>query len=129
MAEHLVLDANIVIDYLNSKPGATRFVEPLLVSNVARLHPVVVGEVLVGSRSAGELRLIDAALNNITQLTVKPADFTAALDLVRRHFLSNGSGWPDCLVAATCLRLKLPLVTCNDKHFKPIRGLRVIRPY
>jgi predicted nucleic acid-binding protein len=43
--------------------------------------------------------------------------------------LSTRLGWPDCLIAAAALRLDLPLVTLNDKHFKPIRGLRVVRPY
>jgi hypothetical protein len=41
----------------------------------------------------------------------------------------HGVGWPDCLIAATCIRLGLPLVTLNDKHFRAIRGLRVVRPY
>ena len=56
-------------------------------------------------------------------------DFVAGLGLVQRHTLGLSIGWPDCLIAATCLRLDLPLVTLNDKHFKPIRGLSVLRPY
>ena len=33
---------------------------------------------------------------------------------------------PDC---GDVLRLGLPLLTLNDKHFKAIRGLRVVRLY
>ncbi len=47
----------------------------------------------------------------------------------KRYSLSHGVGWPDCLIAATALRLGLPVVTLNDKRFKVFKGLRVVRPY
>jgi predicted nucleic acid-binding protein len=62
-------------------------------------------------------------------VTVKSADMERAVQFVRAYTLAHGTGWPDCLLAATCLRLEVPVVTLNDKHFSPIRGLAVIRPY
>ena len=59
----------------------------------------------------------------------KGDDLVAALSLLRQHRLSASVGWADCLIAATCIRLDLPLITCNVKHFKSLRGLRIIRPY
>jgi toxin FitB len=35
---------------------------------------------------------------------------------------------PDALIAATALRLSLPVVTRNRKHFEPIDGLSVRAP-
>ena len=52
----------------------------------------------------------------------------AGMDVARLN-LSHGIGWPDCLIGATALRLRVAVVTLNDKHFKAIRGLRVVRPY
>lgn len=122
--DSVALDTSVVIDYLNNQSDAVRFVEPLLVAIVGRVHPVVLGEVLVGAKSQSELRSLELAISTVPMLTVKSSDFLAALDLIRRYTLSHGIGWPHCLIAATCLRLKLPLVTLNDRHFRPIRGSR-----
>ena len=57
------------------------------------------------------------------------ADWTLALRLCRAHGRVFGTDWVDCLVAATAMRLGVAVATINEKHFKPIRGLDVIRPY
>jgi predicted nucleic acid-binding protein len=43
--------------------------------------------------------------------------------------LSHGLEIPDALIAATALELSLPLYTLNDRHFRMIPGLTVLRPY
>jgi predicted nucleic acid-binding protein len=90
---------------------------------------VVQAEVLSGARDRRHLTMLDAALADLRRYTVKTADMSTTIGLVRDYTLAHGIGWPDCLIAATCLRLSLPLVTLNDKHFKSIRGLSVLRPY
>jgi len=56
-------------------------------------------------------------------------DFAAALDWLMRLHLSHRIGFPDCLIASSALRLGVPVVTLNDRHFRLFRGLTVIRPY
>jgi predicted nucleic acid-binding protein len=51
------------------------------------------------------------------------------LDLLAGFRLSHGVGWPDCLIAATAIRLGRPVATTNVKHFTPFPNLQVIRPY
>jgi predicted nucleic acid-binding protein len=125
----LVVDATVLIDQLRGVTAATEYLTPLLTRRVLVLHPAVHAEVLSGARDKKHLHALDAALGMLKRCAMKGADMSVALDLVRSHTLTHKIGWPDCLIAATCLRLNLPLVTVNDKHFKAIRNLSVIRPY
>lgn len=129
VADGLVVDATVLIDQLRGVPAAVEYISPLLNRHLVVLHPAVHAEVLTGARDRRHLAALDSALRELKRCTLKNADMTVALDLVRSHTLTHRIGWPDCLIAATCLRLKLPLITINDKHFKAIRGLSVVRPY
>ena len=106
-----------------------RFLEPLFRDQSLLLHPVVLAEVLVGARNRRHLQDLDKSLADIPLLIVKSKDFHTALDLVRLPSLAHSTGWADCLIAATALRMDVAVVTINDKHFRPIADLRVLRPY
>ena len=84
---------------------------------------------MAGARDRRQVGRIEKRLNQMPQAAVVPADFDHCRAFVKRYTLPFGVGWPDCLIAATALRLRLPVVTLNDKHFRVIRGLRVMRPY
>jgi predicted nucleic acid-binding protein len=129
VAEALVVDATVLIDHLRGHADATGYLSPLLARKAVALHPAVHAEVLCGARDARHLRALDITLGSVRTIRARGDDFVRALDLVRSHRLPSGIGWADCLIAATALRLRLPVVTLNDKHFKAVRGLRVIRPY
>jgi predicted nucleic acid-binding protein len=53
----------------------------------------------------------------------------SALSFLSQHRLSAGIGFLDCLLAATAIENGLVLATVNDKHFRPLSGLKVERPY
>ena len=129
MASTLLVDASLIIDLLRGHADATAYLAPLLARRVVVSHPAIISEVLSGARDQRHLRSLDAALAPLPLLRVRSSDFDASLDLLRTYRLSTGIGWADCLIAATALRLGVPFVTLNDKHFRPIRGLKVIRPY
>lgn len=129
MADALVVDATILIDQLRGVRAATEYLAPLLNRRVVVLHPAVHAEVLSGARDRRHLALLDAALADLKRCRIKGDDMGKAVELVRSYRLACGIGWPACLIAATCLRLRLPVVTLNDEHFRAIRGLSVVRPY
>ena len=56
-------------------------------------------------------------------------DWLPTLDLLGQLHLSYDVDLPDCLIAATALRLNLAVVTINDRHFRLFKGLKVLRPY
>ncbi len=129
MAEALLIDSTVLIDEHRGDARARTYLEPLLVGGAGLIHPVSAGEVLGGAKDRTELAALDQLVARFRLAHAKHVDFTAALGFVRQFTLSHRIGWPDCLIAATGIRLGLPVVTVNDKHFRVIRGLSVIRPY
>lgn len=125
----LVLDTSVLIDHVRDRPAAVSYLRSLIPLGLARVHPACAAELLAGVGDRDDLRASIAFLGVFPRLSVKPIDFELCLQLVARHKLSSGIGWPDCLIAATCLRLGLPIVTLNDRHFRVVAGLRVVRPY
>jgi predicted nucleic acid-binding protein len=90
---------------------------------------VVAAEVLIGARNLREQREVDRLLADFRIEQIEPADCALSLDLLRKHRLSAGVGWLDCLIAATAMRLHVPVATLNERHFAAIAGLAVNRPY
>jgi predicted nucleic acid-binding protein len=90
---------------------------------------VSAAELLGGAVDRREIRALADLVGRFEHVRCQPEDFDHCLAFVKRYTLSHGIGWPDCLIAATALRLKLPIATLNDKHFRPFRDLKIIRPY
>ena len=125
MAGRLLLDTDVLIDYLRNVPSALAFVdeatEPLLVSAVS------VGELFAGVREGEERIRLNAILKLVT---VVPLDADAAETggLYRRDFRgSHNTGLADALIAASSEQHSARLVTLNRKHFPMLPDLLV--PY
>ena len=124
----LLIDAAVLIDVFNGVEAAATFAREQPVSTMG-LHPVVEAEVLAGARSRANLRWLIEAMTRFPRVHATHEDFDHCSAFIRRYHLSHGIGWPDCLIAATAMRLGLPVATTNLKHFRAIRGLKVVRPY
>lgn len=129
MAEGLVLDTSVLVNYWNEPALDSGRLIGIVKGGFGRLHPVCFAEVITGVKDKQDLVRTLGFLQTFKRLTVKPADLEVCVELMTLHRLSDGVEWPDCLIAATCLRLGLPVVTTNYKHFRPIPGLSVIREY
>ena len=129
MPERFVADTDLLIDYGHDVPDAVAVISGSGASGLVFVHSVSVMEILQGVLNRRHLAETLSFLAAFRRVHAKSADHEHAVQLMVEYRLSHGIGWPDCLIAATCLRLALPLVTLNDKHFRPIRGLRVVRPY
>lgn len=123
-----MLDSTIVIDLSKQRPEAIAFVgrRP---GRSFYLHPASAAEILVGAKNRSDLRRLDDLLSRFRSAEPSTDDFDHCLSFVRRYHLTHNVDWPDCLIAAAAMRLDVPVVTLNDKHFRCIRGLRVVRPY
>ena len=51
------------------------------------------------------------------------------LEWYKNFHLSYGVGFLDCLIAATAYEKNVPIATLNDKHFKQLTDITIIRPY
>lgn len=121
----LLIDTDVLIDYLRDKPEAVSYLEgltePLLVS------AVTIAELYAGVRDGAERTALDSF---ITAFEIVAVDEEIAVKggLHRRDYSkSHGTGLADALVAATAEIRNAQLVTLNGKHFLMLSN--VIVPY
>ncbi|WP_094555282.1 type II toxin-antitoxin system VapC family toxin [Synechococcus sp. 1G10] len=121
----LVIDTDVLIDYLRDQPLAVVFLEgcdqPLAVSVVS------IAELYVGVREGEERQRLDAF---VSAFSVLPLEKEAAIQagLLRRQYgRSHGTGLADALIAASVQAAGATLATLNRRHFPMLSTVLV--PY
>ena len=118
----VVLDTDVLIDYLRGVPAAGRYVDGLDV--VPTCSEVTRVEVLRGMR-ARERRATERFLATIRWSAVDEETSGLAGELGRRFRHSHGGiGVADLVIAATVTRLAASLATLNVRHFPMFEGLK-----
>ena len=120
----LMLDTNIIIDYLKQKPNVVSFIEKYGKGNIV-LSPFVVMEIYQGVLNKEDLNRTRKKLKGFTSLTIDQAIIDLALQIQQQYVLSHHLGIPDTLIAATALIYDLELITYNLKDFRFIPTLKV----
>lgn len=125
MAGLVVVDSDLVIDFLRGKGAGAPLVRDLIVEHRFRISAITAFELRVG---ADFLARRDEILR-LGRSRTFPLDPDSALRAgeVAATLRSAGQdiGMADCLQAGICLRFDLPLATRNRKHFSRVAGLRL----
>jgi predicted nucleic acid-binding protein len=125
MKERLLIDTDVLIDYLRANSQAVDFLENL--TQLLLISSITVAELYAGVREGKEKTALD---NFISVFEVVPIDEKIATlgGLYRRDYgKSHGVGLADALIAATAKVKQAKLVTLNQKHFPMLTDL--IIPY
>jgi len=121
----VLLDTNVLIDYLRDIPHAAKYLEAT--AGDMSISAMTVAELHAGARGDRERQL----LRDFTaSFEVVPADSSiceAGGDLRAEYGPSHGVDLIDAIIAATSLLHQLPLVTLNGKHFPMLQN--VVIPY
>jgi tRNA(fMet)-specific endonuclease VapC len=119
----VVVDTDLLVDFLRGKGAGVVLVRTLLVEHRLRLTAVTGFELRVGTDF---LARRDEILRLFRSRTL-PLDLASALRggevAAALRALGQGIGFADSLQAGICLRHDLPLATRNRKHFDRIPGL------
>jgi tRNA(fMet)-specific endonuclease VapC len=123
----LAVDTNAVIGF---REGIKGICQLLLDADAIILPMPVLGELLFGAYNSAKMRENEyAVLSFQRQSVVAPIDTAITLRYARVRSELKKQGTPiqenDIWIAATCLQLKVPLLT-NDRQFHAVKGLRVI---
>lgn len=125
MARNLLIDTDVLIDYLTAREEAVAFLEsqllPMLISSIT------VAELYAGVREGKERVILDDFIEafEVVPLTT---DIAQKGGLYRRDYgKSHGVGLADSIIAATAEAKNITLVTLNQKHLPMITNLLV--PY
>jgi tRNA(fMet)-specific endonuclease VapC len=126
MASLVVVDTDVVIDFLRGRGPGVSLVRKLIVSHRLRVTAITAFELRVGTdflaRRDEILRLVRSRT-----FPLDPASALRAGD-VAATLRSAGQdiGLADCLQAGICLNFDLPFATRNSKHFNRVKGLRLL---
>ncbi len=125
MARFILVDTDVLIDYLRGLEPAVSFLErignPLLVSGIS------VAELYAGVREGGERAAMESFLMAFDLAAVDMAVARKGGLYRRRYGKSHGVGLADALIAATAEVHGAQLVTMNRKHFPMLKDILV--PY
>ncbi|MCF0070873.1 type II toxin-antitoxin system VapC family toxin [Dyadobacter sp. CY261] len=120
----LLLDTNILIDYLRGKQAAIEFIECAGKGNFA-VNTVIVLELYNGCLNRAELFSIKRLLNGFIHFDLNEGIAQTAMRIGHSFALSHSLSASDALIAATALVYNLELRTANLKDFKMIPALKV----
>jgi tRNA(fMet)-specific endonuclease VapC len=121
----VIVDTDLLIDFLRGMGDGVRLVRSLIRDGRLRVTAVTAFELRLGTdflaRRDDILRLLLAR--------TFPLDLGSALHAgeVASTLRKTGQeiGFADCLQAGACLRHDLPLATRNRRHFDRVEGLRL----
>jgi predicted nucleic acid-binding protein len=120
----IILDTNIVVDYLRQKPIVVAFIDRCGKANLA-LPPIVLMEVYQGVLDKQDLERTRKKLKGFAKIGHSQEVAELGLQLQQTYILSHHIGIPDTLIAATALVYDLELRTYNLKDFGFIPGIKV----
>ena len=123
--ERLIIDTDVLIDYLRGQSEAVAYLEGL--NSELLISAITLAELYAGVREGSERTQLETFSR---AFGVLPLDRNIALNggIYRRDYKnSHGTGLPDALIAATAESVQARLVTLNRRHFPMLTD--VIVPY
>ncbi len=127
MYDYLV-DTDVFIWYLRGNEKA----RDLLHKIDFAISSVTYMELIQGMRNKQELKLFQKMVKSwqIKVIYIDEEISAKALFYMEEYFLSHTMQLADSLIAATCTRYGLTLITANDKHYRILKDLdiEVFRP-
>ncbi len=121
MADILLLDTDVIIDYLREQADAVTYIESL--TNPLLISVVTVAELYAGVREGDERRALETFLSAFELVPVS-SEIAVTSGLYRRDWgKSHKVGLADALIAATAEARGAKLITLNVKHFPMFAAL------
>lgn len=125
MAGLVVVDTDLVIDFLRGQGSGAPLVRELIGGHRFRVTAVTVFELRVGAdflaRRDDILRLVRSRTFPLDPASALRAGEVAAT----LRAAGQDIGMVDCLQAGICLNFDLPFATRNRKHLDRVEGLRL----
>ena len=122
MAEPLLVDTDVLIDFLRGDTQAVSFVN----ANSSRiiLSSIVVAELYAGVKGEPELTVLENFVSLFPVIPVS-SDIAKAGGLYKRDYgKSHGVGLADAIIAATCQAENAELKTLNVKHYPMLKDIK-----
>lgn len=120
----MLIDTDVLIWYMRGDPKAKT---AIMSAGEFSTSIITYMELVSGMRNKqelDELRKTFHAWGTKTVLISEEISAKASF-FIEQHFLSHAIDIADALIGATAVELGMPLLTANDKHYRPMKGLEV----
>lgn len=122
----MLISTDVLIWYMRGNKKALKLIE----NQVGFVMSVVTYlEILQGMRNKKEMNEFRKAIkqwnSHITQINEETS--TKAMFFMEKHYLSHSLQLSEALIAATAIANGLTLLTANDKHYRIIKELKIIK--
>ena len=121
----LLLDTNILIDYLRNRDEAVAYLEEC--DETLFISVLTIAELYAGARNKKERQAIEFFIEAFKTLPVNKEISIFGGSLRNKYGKSHNTDIIDALLAATAIEHNIQLVTLNKKHFPMLKELIV--PY
>jgi predicted nucleic acid-binding protein len=125
VAERLLIDTDVLIEYLRGREKGLEYLEDLDAD--LSISVISVAELFSGVKGDEEKRVLQQFLLAFTVLPVTERVARTGGFYRREYRPSHGTGLADALIAATAEELGLSLVTFNRRHFPMVS--EIVTPY
>lgn len=126
MADLVVVDTDLVIDFLRGKGDGVELVQHLIVDSRLRITAITAFELRVGANFQDQRGHILRLLRSRTLSFDLGCGLLAGEITAHLQAMGLGIGHADSMQAGTCLRYDLPFATRNRKHFERVEKLRLV---
>jgi predicted nucleic acid-binding protein len=123
----LVLDTDVMVDIQRGFAPALEWFRQL--SEPPAITVITVLELLHGCRNLQEQETIGRVVARMPVLYLDEPACIRAVDYFRAFHLGHGLGVFDALIAAIVVTRGLTLCSFNEKHYRMIPDLQVVKPY
>lgn len=123
--ESLILDSDVIIDYLRGHPFAKQYF--LKLESPCFISVITVAELYSGVKNREQEHALESCLQFFTSLPVDDSVAKQAGIYRQQYMKSHAVGMADALIAATADLFKLHLITLNVKHYPMLK--KVAAPY
>jgi hypothetical protein len=125
MTKKLLIDTDVLIDYLRGQPQAVEFLESR--TELLLISTMTIAELYAGVRDGKEMETLNELIRAFQVVPIYE-NISIKGGLYRRDYgKSHGMGLADAIIAATAELNRVTLVTLNQKHFPMIADILV--PY
>jgi predicted nucleic acid-binding protein len=122
MAKSVLVDTDVMVDFLRGRPQAVALVQTHSSSII--LSSIVAAELYAGIRGGEELGRLDNLMSLFRVIPVS-IDLARAGGLhMKEYARSHGVGLADGIIAATAEAENADLKTLNTKHYPMLKGLK-----
>lgn len=123
----LLIDTDILIDVGRKNNIAIDRLDNARTTSITAISSITEMELIVGCRNKNEIRQLEKFLEDFEIINLNYEITQKAIELLKEYKLSHGLLIADSFIAASALILDSPLLTKNQKDFRFIKGLKLLK--